>query len=195
MEMKGKRHRAFKGFAVRRLMRKALVIAALIGGIELGFASDVAQANDANRESASVLWVGQFEGPGDAPPPPWQVVRLNKRVPPTRYAVRQWQGVSAVEAQAHASMALLVRPITIDLDQTPVLCWRWRVDAPVASADMTKRTGDDFAARVYVAFDLPTNAMSLSTRVKLGLGRMLWGAFVPDAAVNYVWDNNHPVGT
>jgi hypothetical protein len=142
-----------------------------------------------------VQWVGRFVGPGSLPPSPWQVVSLNKRVPRTLYTIRMWQGVPAVEAVAHASMALLVRPLAVDLDQTPVLCWRWRVDAPVASADMTTRAGDDFAARVYVAFRLPPGDMSLSDRVKVRLARVLYGQFAPDAAVNYVWDNNHPIGT
>lgn len=92
-------------------------------------------------------------------------------------------------------MALLARPITIDLSVTPVLCWRWLVDAPVAGADMTRKTGDDYVARLYVSFDVPDSAMSGGTRLKLKLARSLFGGDVPDAALNYVWDNRHPVGT
>jgi hypothetical protein len=91
-------------------------------------------------------------------------------------------------------MALLARPIAVDLGKTPVLCWRWLVDAPVARGDMTKKEGDDYAARVYVAFDIPDSAMSAGTRFKLGIARRLFGAAVPDAALNYVWDNRHAVG-
>ena len=59
---------------------------------------------------------------------------------------------------------------------------------------MTTRAGDDYAARLYVAFDLPDAAMSGGTRFKLGVARRLFGTAVPDAALNYVWDNRHPVG-
>ncbi|HEY1146098.1 MAG TPA: DUF3047 domain-containing protein, partial [Allosphingosinicella sp.] len=58
-----------------------------------------------------------------------------------------------------------------------------------------KRSGDDYAARVYVAFDMPDAAMSAGTRRRLALARSLFGRNVPDAALNYVWDNRHPVGT
>ena len=30
-----------------------------------------------------------------------------------------------IEAQAEASMALMARPLTVQLQHTPVLCWRW----------------------------------------------------------------------
>lgn len=99
-----------------------------------------------------------------------------------------------MEAQANASMALLVRPIRVDLARTPVLCWRWRVDAPIKTADLLRKSGDDYAARVYVAFQLPPEALGWTTRSQLALARSLFGGEVPDAAINYVWDNRHPAG-
>ncbi|HEY9554021.1 DUF3047 domain-containing protein [Allosphingosinicella sp.] len=140
------------------------------------------------------IWVGRFNGPG-APPSPWRVVRLDDDVAPTRYQVTTTAGVTSVEARSKDSMAILARPISIDLAATPILCWRWYVDAPVANADMRKKSGDDYAARVYVAFDMPSSALSAGTRFKLGIARRLFGRDVPDAAVTYVWDNRNPVGT
>jgi hypothetical protein len=92
-------------------------------------------------------------------------------------------------------MALLARPLSVHLGATPILCWRWLVDAPVARGDMTRKSGDDYAARLYVAFDMPDSALSAGTRFKLGIARRLFGGQVPDAALNYVWDNRNPVGT
>ena len=65
----------------------------------------------------------------------------------------------------------------------------------MVSADMTRKSGDDYAARVYLVFDLPPDQLSLATRVKLGVARSIYGNKVPDAALNYVWDNKHAVGT
>lgn len=126
---------------------------------------------------------------------PWRIFRFNQRTPPTRYAALKWDGVDAIQATADASMALLMRSIQIDLVATPVLCWRWRVDDVVHAADMTKRTGDDYAARVYVAFTLPPEALSFAVRTKLRLARSLFGQDVPDAGINYVWDNTHAQGS
>jgi hypothetical protein len=116
-------------------------------------------------------------------------------VPETRYRIRHWDGVMAIEANADASMSLLARPVQTDLTKTPWLCWRWRVEAPLVAADMKRQSGDDYAARVYVAFNLPDAALSWSDWLKLAVARGRYGDQVPDAAINYVWDNRYPVGT
>jgi len=139
--------------------------------------------------------VGRFDATVSAIPSPWKVIRLDEKVAPTRYRVISWDGISAVEAVANASMALLARPLEIDLKLTPILCWRWRVDAPLKTADMATKKGDDYAARVYVAFRLPPESMGFGMRTKLALARSIYGDSVPDAAINYVWDNRYPVGT
>lgn len=128
-------------------------------------------------------------------PPPWQVIQFNKKVPPTLYRVTRWANVLAIEATAERSMALLARPVEVDLNRTPVLCWRWRVDAPLVKANMATKEGDDYAARVYVSFAMPESALNFATRIKLKLARSIYGDAVPDAAINYVWDNLYPVGT
>ncbi|HUG26565.1 DUF3047 domain-containing protein [Piscinibacter sp.] len=159
-----------------------------IAALLVALAAGSAGAQDA-------VWIGRFDAAAAVPPPPWRVVQLDRGVPPTLYRVRLWDGVTAVEADADRSMALLARPIEFDLRPTPVLCWRWRVDAPLKTADMTRRSGDDFAARVYVAFRIPSEDMDLVTRLKLGVARGTWGDALPDAALNYVWDNRHAQGT
>lgn len=143
---------------------------------------------------AEPLWVGRFPASGEIPAP-WKVEQLNKDIPPTTYRLREWEGVPAVEAQAEKSMALLARPVDVDLGKTPMLCWRWRIDAPLKNADMTTKAGDDYAARVYLSFEVPPDTLGFGTRMALGLARSLRGNVVPDAAINYLWDNRHPIGT
>lgn len=145
--------------------------------------------------SARTVVLGRFVGAeGSPPPPPWRLVRLSDKVPPTQYRLRLWDGVHAVEAQAKGSMALLGRPLAVDLTRTPVLCWRWRVEATLTKAELTRKSGDDYAARVYVGFRLPSEKIGMGLKAKLALARLLYGATTPDAAVNYVWDNRHPIG-
>lgn len=137
------------------------------------------------------VWVGRF----DRGMAPWQEVRFNADLKPNQFAVRTWDGVAALEVQSSGSMSLLGRPVTVDLARTPVLCWRWRIDAPLQNADLTRKSGDDYAARVYVSLALPDSEKNLGLRTQLRLARAIWGPSVPDAAINYVWDNKHPVGT
>ncbi len=145
--------------------------------------------------NVETVWVGRFPGGGGLPPEPWKLQQLNKSIAPTRYRLLEWDGVNAIEAQAQGSMALLGRTVEIDLAQTPVLCWRWRVDAALKTADMTRKSGDDYAARVYLSFAVPPEQLDFPTRMSLRIARKLYGDEVPDAALNYIWDNRHTVGT
>ena len=146
-------------------------------------------------EVVEALDVGRFVSGQTTPPAPWQLLRFDPRVAPTQFPLRGGDGGAALEASADASMALLARPLWVELSRTPILCWRWRVDAPLHNADMASKAGDDYAARLYLAFSLPSSELSLLTRAKLALARRLYGAQVPDAALNYVWDNRYPIGT
>ena len=139
------------------------------------------------------VWVGRFSGSG-APPAPWRVVPLGK-TKPTAYRQASIAKEPAIEARVDNSMAFLARPIKVDLTETPVLCWRWMVQGVVAKGDVRKKSGNDFAARVYVAFDMPDSALSAGTKMKLGMARRVLGMTVPDAAVTYVWDSRAAVGT
>jgi hypothetical protein len=142
---------------------------------------------------SSPTWIGRFTTAGP-PPAPWAMVPFNG-AKPTAYRVATVAGRMALEARVDGSMSLMARPVSVDLAEKPILCWRWYVDAPVAKSDMTRKSGDDYAARVYIAFDLPDEVLSGSTKFKLGLARSMFGKSIPDAAVVYVWDNSHPVGT
>jgi len=149
----------------------------------------------AASQAQEAVWLGRFDAEAATVPAPWQVIQLDARVAPTRYRVTRWEGVLGVEAVAERSMALLARPVEIDLERTPVLCWRWRVDAPLVKADLGTKAGDDYAARVYVSFALPPSEIGWVLRGQLALARSIYGDAVPDAALNYVWDNRYPVGT
>lgn len=142
--------------------------------------------------SQDAVWVGKFVDSGDVPAP-WRIVPVGKNKP-TVYRTTNVAKVAAVEARVDSSIALLARPIKVDLAKTPVLCWRWLVQRVVATADIRTKRGNDFAARVYVAFDMPDSALSAGTRMKLGLAKRVLGMDLPDAAVTYVWDNRSRVG-
>ena len=99
--------------------------------------------------------------------------------------------VLRIRAEGAASSAAY----RLDADPSTTLAWRWKVDRVVRGADMARKEGDDYAARVYVTFDRPLAAMSLTARTRLRLGRLLFGSELPSAALCYVWDNRHPPGT
>jgi hypothetical protein len=128
-------------------------------------------------------------------PTGWQPFNPSAKAKPTRYALVRDGDAMVVRADADASMSGLVHPLRIDLAETPLIQWRWRIERPLKTADMTTKAGDDYAARLYVLFDYDVARLSFLTRTKLKLAKTLYGVEVPAAALNYVWDNRQPVGS
>ena len=125
----------------------------------------------------------------------WQALKPAPKAADTLYSLVNDDGLVVLKATANHSMSGLTFPLRVKLSEFPLLRWRWKVSGVVNTADMSKKSGDDYAARVYVMFDYPVAKLSFSTRVKLQLATSLYGQSIPTAALNYVWDNRHAIGT
>lgn len=86
----------------------------------------------------------------------------------TRYQLQTLDGVVVLKADSWATGSGLFKEQRIDLEQTPFLHWSWRIGNRLAGLHEQSKSGDDYAARVYVM-------------VKGGL------AFWQTKAINYVW--------
>lgn len=89
----------------------------------------------------------------------------------TRYQLQTADGVVALKADSHAAGSGLFKEQRIDLEKTPFLNWSWRIANRLAGLNEHSKTGDDYAARVYVV-------------IKGG-----W-TFWQTKAINYVWASN-----
>ncbi|SFE69418.1 Protein of unknown function [Nitrosomonas sp. Nm166] len=94
----------------------------------------------------------------------------------TRYALENSDGQLALRADSSAAASGRYREVSVDLDKTPILHWRWKVGNILTGNDERTRAGDDYPARVYVVFSG---------------GVMFWRT----RAINYVWSNKQPVGS
>ena len=95
----------------------------------------------------------------------WEAQRFEGE---TQYRLTNIDGVKVLKAESAGSASGLFKAQRVDLSKTPFLNWRWRIDSRLGNRDEQSRSGDDYAARVYVV-------------VSGGL------AFWRKKAVNYVW--------
>jgi hypothetical protein len=137
----------------------------------------------------------RFSGtaPGSALPEGWKAYAMSRHRPTARMAIVRDGGESVFNIDANHAAGAIAH--ALDLPAATTLSWRWKVDRSVAAADMSRKKGDDFAARVYVFFDVPPSSLSWLQRVKLKLASRSLGHPMPTAALCYVWDNRHPVGS
>ncbi len=131
---------------------------------------------------------------GDALPPGWEHQRLPKVERGNAFAIVQDGARRVLEVRSAQSASSWVHRMDLDVGQQPWLHWQWKVSHALAGSDFQSKGGDDFAARLYVFFDLPSDRLSLKDRLKLGAARALSGAELPAAALCYVWGSAQPVG-
>ncbi len=127
-------------------------------------------------------------------PDQWEPMTFPKIPRHTEYQVVTEDSRTVVKAISDGSASGLIRKIEIDLKETPVLKWRWKVPNVVAGSDVHSKDGDDYAARLYVTFEYDPDAVSFSKKAKYKIGKLLFGD-IPIAAINYVWENNTEIGT
>lgn len=119
---------------------------------------------------ATILKLPPLTAPGH---PGWQEKRFVGR---TVYKAVRDDDREMLSATSHGAASGLFHEQKIDLRRTPVLQWSWKVTVTMEGLDESRKSGDDFAARVYVV-------------ARGGL------AFWRTRALSYVWSGSRPVGT
>lgn len=130
-----------------------------------------------------------------APPEGWKPLDFRSIRRRTEYRVAKEGAQTYLASRSSASASGLFKEVQADLRDTPVLAWRWRVRGSIERADARRKAGDDYAARVYVAFAFEPEKASFWERARYKTARALYGRYPPKTALNYVWDNRLPVGT
>ena len=86
----------------------------------------------------------------------------------TAYRLLPLEDQKVLAAESRNSASGLVKKVHVDIRKYPYLNWRWRIENRLDIADETIKSGDDYAARIYVVVDG---------------GILIWRT----RAVNYVW--------
>lgn len=91
----------------------------------------------------------------------------------TRYEITQLDSETALLADSRDSASALYKKQRIDISKYPYINWRWRIENKLDTGDEKLKSGDDYAARVYVV---------------VSGGIAIWRT----KAINYVWANSSP---
>lgn len=92
----------------------------------------------------------------------------------TTYEVVNDGRKSFVRARSSAAASGLYYKINFDPAEHPIITWSWKVENVLARGDAHRKTGDDYAARLYVVFP----------------SIFFWKTKV----LNYIWANKLPKG-
>jgi hypothetical protein len=132
--------------------------------------------------------------PGTAPAAPWVFAGLPRQtLPATRFTLERVDGRPALRVEAAGSYGNLLHPVAGAAAGR--LSWRWRVQRPLAAADLRRKAGDDVALKVCALFDMPASAVPFVERQLLRVAEARTGEPLPTATLCYVWEPSWPEGS
>jgi hypothetical protein len=148
-----------------------------------------------SAQSADAPLVFEWRPGADTMAEGWRPLVFKNIDQHTQYAlVHEGEGY-VVKAQAEASASGLIHRLDVDAKSYPVLRWRWKVENLLVKADVTRKAGDDYPARIYITFAYNPKRADFAQRLQYETARLLYGEYPPHAGLNYIWEGKAPIGT
>jgi len=141
--------------------------------------------------------VGDFSSasPDTLLPQGWDPMTFKKIKNRTSYSLVKEDGIRVIKAHSRGASSGLMRRVSIDPAQYPVISWRWKTRNMIKNADVTLKSGDDYPARLYITFAYDGSRLGFFERTKFNAAKLIYGEYPPLAAINYIWDGKAPQGT
>lgn len=142
----------------------------------------------------AIVLLGRLIPPADpeALPDGWKPLTFKNIAATTRYSIVPNGAAFVLKAESRAAASGLYRPVDLAPTAYPILAWRWKVENVLAKGDERRKDGDDYAARIYVAFQYAPDTATLWEKTRYGTYKLLYGEYPPKAVINYIWANRLP---
>jgi hypothetical protein len=150
-----------------------------------------------HAQSRTIIEVGKFSAATaeGTLPPGWKPLTFKKIERHTTYTLVKDNDTVVIKATAEASASGLTREIKINPKEYPIIQWRWKVSNILKKADVKRKDGDDYPARIYITFEYDPTKLSFFQKAKYETIKLLYGQVPPLGAINYIWESKVPVGT
>ena len=146
---------------------------------------------------AEQVMVGQFSAlaPGGGLPAGWEPLNFPNISRHTEYSLVSDLGTTVVRANSEAAASGLIHRYRWSPEKLPWLVWDWKISHVLSKGDVSTKQGDDYAARVYVAFEFTPEDKNFWQRLRYKVANFFSGGELPGSALNYIWANKAPPGT
>ena len=124
----------------------------------------------------------------------WEPMEFPKIDRHSRYQLTDDNGEQVVMATTDNSASGLIARVSVEPGDSLILRWRWKVSNVYEQGNARKKEGDDYPARIYVAFEFEPDEAGFFERAKRKTVEVVFGEELPGNALNYIWANRLPVG-
>lgn len=112
----------------------------------------------------------------------------------TDYQLVVEDGNTVVHARTEDSASLLVTRFNVKPDEHLKLHWCWKVSNIFEAGDARSKSGDDYPARIYIAFAFDAKSATFMEKLKYNAANAFTEDTLPGSALNYIWANKLPAG-
>lgn len=119
----------------------------------------------------------------------WRPLEFRKIHRHSHYALSRVDGTAVVRADTDNSASGLIVRRHIDPRATPVIEWRWKISNTYAKGDAMQKQGDDYPARIYVAFAFEPERAGFFEKAGRAAASVFYKDEIPGSALNYIWAN------
>jgi hypothetical protein len=105
------------------------------------------------------------------------------------------EGEQVVMADTNNSASGLIARVRVEPGEQLILRWRWKISSVYEKGDARSKNGDDYPARIYVAFEFEADKAGFFERAKRKAAALVFGEELPGNALNYIWANQLEKGS
>ena len=146
----------------------------------------------ASEKNQMVL--GNFSQQVKTLPESWMPLTFGSIEEYTSYTLVSDQDTKVIKAESNESASGLRKNISFNPKEYPYLSWRWKVNKAIPGTDVRSKSGDDYAARVYVMFKYDLKDLPEEEQSRISWYKFFNGELPPLATLNYIWANKMAVG-
>lgn len=142
------------------------------------------------------ITVGLFSkaDPAEITPRGWHPLEFGNIDNKTAYFLTWDSDKTVVQAVSHAGASGYFKKINISPQEYPIIRWNWKIKNILNRGNIRTKQGDDYPARIYVAFEYDPGRLTGTERIKYKLYNLVYDEPPPLAVINYVWANHAPAG-
>ena len=119
----------------------------------------------------------------------WDELIFPKIENQSHYSASREGEITFLRGESEASASGLIYKGEFNVNDWTHLSWRWRIKTTIPGAKDIKKSGDDYAIRIYVIFEYDPDSSEGFMKLKYSLAKALYGEYPPHSALNYVWAN------
>lgn len=145
---------------------------------------------------AEEIIVGHFSNlvPTQDFPEQWEKLTFPKIKRHTNYMLIRDNNRTVVKAVSRNSASGLIRYYMGTAERLPWIAWQWKIEHVLEKGDVTRKKGDDYPARIYIAFEFSSKGKTFWQRLQYKTANLAAGGKLPGSALNYIWANKSSRG-